>query len=62
MGTQQYEYQVEPVSISPDEFRNEQFALDTMLNDHAAGGWVLESTLHIDSSTFLFVFSRPVDS
>lgn len=62
MATQLYEYHVKPVSISPDEFRNEQFALNAMLNDYAAEGWVLKSTLHVDSSSFLFVFSRSIDS
>lgn len=62
MPDQQFEYRVEPISISPDELRNERYRFDDTLNEIASEGWVLESTLRIDSSTFLFVFSRGVES
>ena len=62
MPAQEYEYMLEPVSISPDELRNERFSLETMLNDRAADGWVLDDTLRVDSSTFMFLFRRSVDA
>lgn len=62
MPEQQYEYRVEPISISPDELRNERYKFNDILNGIASEGWVLDSTLRVDSSTFLFVFSRPAES
>lgn len=60
MVDQRYEYTVEPVFISPDELRNDRFEIDDTLNEKASDGWALDSTLRIDSSSFLFVFARPV--
>lgn len=48
--------------ISPDELRNERYKFTDMLNEIASKGWVLDSTLRIDSSTFLFVFARSLES
>lgn len=62
VADQQYEYRVEPMFISPDELRNERYKFTDMLNEIASEGWILDSTLRIDSSTFLFVFSRSVES
>lgn len=62
MAEQRYEYRVEPISIPPDELRNDRFKFTDTLNEVASEGWALEDTLHIDSSSFLFVFSRPTDS
>lgn len=61
MADQRYEYTVEPMFISPDELRNDRFKFDDTLNEKASEGWVLDSTLRIDSSSFLFVFARPVE-
>lgn len=62
VSDQRYEYRVEPMFLSPDELRNERYKFDDTLNEIASEGWVLDTTLRIDSSTFLFVFSRPVKS
>lgn len=62
MADQRYEYTVEPVSISPDELRNDRFEIDDTLNEMAGDGWELDDTLRIDGSAFLLVFARPVDS
>ena len=62
MGEQRYEYRVEPMSVAPDELRNERYEFDDTLNEVASDGWALESTLRVDGSTFLFVFGRPVES
>lgn len=62
MSDQRYEYRVEPLFIAPDELRNERYKFEDTLNEIASEGWVLKSTLRIDSSSFLFVFSRPVES
>ena len=62
MADQRYEYMVEPIFISPDELRNDRFKFDDTLNEKAGDGWVLDETLRIDSSSFLLVFARPVDS
>ena len=61
MADQRYEYTVEPMFISPDELRNDRFKFDDTLNEKASDGWVLDSTLRIDSSSFLFIFARPVE-
>lgn len=61
MPTQQYEYKVEPMSVSPDELRNERYKFEETLNGSASEGWTLDETLRIDSSAFLFVFRRPAD-
>ena len=61
MADQRYEYKVEPIFLSPDELRNQRFKFDDRLNEIAADGWVLDCTLRIDSSSFLFVFARPVE-
>jgi|AntRauMinimDraft_4_1070384.scaffolds.fasta_scaffold07095_2 hypothetical protein len=62
MADQRYEYRVEPLSVSPDELRNDRFAFEDVLNDAAGDGWVLEEALRVDSSSFVFVFGRPVES
>lgn len=62
MAPQRYEYTVEPMSISPDELRTERYDFEDTLNEAAGEGWVLDDTLRIDSSTFMFVFRRPIDS
>lgn len=62
MADQRYEYEVEPLFISPDELRNERYTFEDALNGRASDGWVLDDTLRIDNSSFLFVFRRPVDS
>lgn len=59
MAEQQYEYRVEPIFASPDELQNDRYRFEETLNEIAGDGWVLESTLRVDSSTFLFVFARP---
>lgn len=61
MPSSQYEYEVEPMFISPSELQNATYAFDDLLNDRASDGWVLDETLRIDSSTFLFIFRRPAD-
>lgn len=61
MPSQAYEYKVEPMSLAPDELRNERYKFEDTLNDAAGEGWVLDTTLRIDSSTFMFVFRRSVD-
>lgn len=61
MTPQRYEYKVEPISTSPDELRNERYTFEDTLNETASEGWILDTTLRIDSSTFLFVFRRPVN-
>lgn len=60
MPDQRYEYRVEPITVSPDELENERYNFEDALNGIARDGWVLESTLRIDGSTFLFVFCRQV--
>jgi len=60
MAEQRYEYRVEPVTISPDELRNDRYDMEDVLGDAAGDGWALDETLRVDSSTFLFVFERPV--
>ncbi|WP_207591648.1 hypothetical protein [Halomontanus rarus] len=62
MSPQHYEYKVEPMSIAPDELRNERFKFEDTLNEAANEGWILDNTLRIDSSAFLLVFRRSVDS
>lgn len=62
MADQRYEYHVRPISLSPDELGNERYNFEDELNDAAADGWVLDRTLRIDDSAFLFVFRRPFDS
>lgn len=62
MADQQYEYHVEPISISPSELRDERYKLNELLNELAGEGWVLEDTLCITSSSLLFFFRRPIDS
>ena len=61
MADQRYEYTVEPVSIAPDELRNDRFEIDDTLNEKAGDGWELDDTLRIDGSAFLLVFARPVE-
>ena len=62
MADQRYEYHAEPMYASPDELRNDTYRIEETLNELAGDGWALESTLRVDSSTFLFVFSRPVEA
>ena len=62
MPTQRFEYRVEPMFISPDELQNDQYRFQDTLNEMASDGWVLDETLRVDSSTFLFIFARPVDA
>ena len=62
MADQRHEYRVEPVFLSPTDVQTERERLNDTLNQLASKGWSLESTLRIDSSTFLFVFSRRVVS
>lgn len=62
MATQQYEYRVEPLFVSPDELRNDEYRLEDTMNEIASEGWVLDQAVRVDSSTFLFVFARPTDS
>jgi hypothetical protein len=62
MAEQRYEYQVEPVFLSPDELRNDRFSLEDTLNEYAGDGWRLDEVLRIDGSSFAFVFARPVES
>lgn len=57
----EYEYEVETVFLSPSELKNAKFAFDDLLNTRASDGWELDETLHVDSSTFLFIFRRSVD-
>lgn len=59
MPDSQYEYEVEPMFISPSELENAKLAFNDLLNTRASNGWELDETLRIDSSTFLFVFRRP---
>jgi hypothetical protein len=59
MADRRFEYQVEPVFVSPDELRNDRFRLEEALDEYAAEGWVLDEALRVDSSTFLFIFARP---
>lgn len=47
--------------ISPDELQNDQYRFQDTLNEVASDGWVLDETLRVDSSTFLFVFARPIE-
>ena len=61
MADQRFEYQVEPLFLSPDELRNERFEFEDTLGAYAEEGWVLDQTLRVDASTFLFVFRRPVE-
>lgn len=61
MADRRYEYQVEPVFLSPDELRNDLFRIEDALEEYAADGWVLDEALRIDASSFLFVFARPVE-
>nr|WP_317176095.1 hypothetical protein [Halovivax sp. KZCA124] len=62
MTPQHYEYKVEPMSIAPDELRNERYTFEDTLNEAASEGWILDTTLRIDSSAFLFVFRRSVNT
>ena len=62
MAEQRTEYRVEPVSVSPDELRNDRFEFEELLNEVAGDGWVLAETMRVDSSSFVFVFERPVES
>ena len=61
MADRRYEYQVEPMFLSPDELRNDRFRIEDTLEEFAGDGWMLDETLRIDASTFLLVFSRPVE-
>lgn len=61
MADRRYEYQVEPIFLSPDELRNDLFGIEDALEEYAADGWVLDETLRIDASSFLLVFVRPVE-
>lgn len=61
MADQRFEYAVRSKSVSPDEFGNQEPEFADLLDEMAIEGWALEDTLAIDDSTFLFVFSRPVD-
>ena len=61
MPDQQYEYSVEPTSISPSELRNAQYKIEDILNNYAADGWVLDDTLAIDVSSLLLIFRRTID-
>ncbi|WP_227355173.1 DUF4177 domain-containing protein [Haladaptatus salinisoli] len=62
MANQQYEYRVEPVSISPTELQDERRKINEILNEYASEGWELIDSIRIDSSSLLFVFYRPTDS
>lgn len=62
MATSRFEYRVEPMFISPDELQNDRYRFQDTLNEVANDGWVLDETLRVDSSTFLFVFARSVES
>ncbi len=62
MPPQQYEYKVEPVTLTPDELRNQRYKFEDLLNETASEGWILDDTLRIDNSTVLFVFRRSVNS
>ena len=62
MADQRYEYEVEPMFVTPNELRDERPKFEDTLNDRASDGWTLDDTLRIDNSSFLFVFRRPVDS
>ena len=61
MPDPQYEYDVEPFSLPPSELENAKFAFNDLLNTRANDGWVLDETLRIDASSFLFIFRRPAD-
>lgn len=61
MADRRYEYTVEPVFLSPDELRNDLFRIEDTLEEYAEDGWVLDETVPIDGSSFLFVFARPVE-
>ena len=61
MPESQYEYETEPTFISPNELPNAKLAFDDLLNERADEGWVLDDTLRVDASTFLFIFRRSVD-
>lgn len=62
MADQQYEYHVEPVSISPSELRDDRYKLNDLLNELAGEGWVLDDTLFVTPSSLLFFFRRPIES
>lgn len=61
MADRRYEYEVEPMFLSPDELRDDRFRFEDTLEEYADDGWILDETLRIDGSTFLFVFARPVE-
>lgn len=61
MADQRYEYRVEPMSLSPDELRNDRFEFEDALDEHASEGWILDETLRVDGSSFILVFRRPLD-
>ena len=56
MGTQRYEYRVDAVSIYPTEIDGGRF--ETLLNDAAADGWVLNETTVVGDAAVLFIFRR----
>lgn len=62
MSDQRYEYRVEPMSISPTELDDERHRFDDTLDEYASEGWVLDDTLRVDSSSFVLVFRRDVES
>lgn len=61
MADQRYEYRVEPMSLSPDELRNDRFEIEDTLDEHASEGWILDETLRVNGSSFILVFRRPLD-
>lgn len=61
MATPRFEYRVEPMFVSPDELQNDQYRFQDTLNEVASDGWVLDETLRVDSSTFIFVYARPIE-
>ena len=56
MGSQRYEYRADAVSIYPSEIDGDRF--ETLLNDAAADGWVLDETTVVGDATVLFIFRR----
>lgn len=61
MQDPQYEYEVEPVFVSPNELQNSKPELDDLLAERAGNGWQLDETLRIDASSFLFIFRRSAE-
>lgn len=62
MAAQRYEYAIETMFLSPNELQNERPGFEQTLNDRADDGWILDETLRVDGSSFMFVFRRPTDA